>query len=45
MKGVPQEIAGTSEWQRLADAFNTNVDTLNRLLFSNRDYAVIGSRL
>jgi len=45
LKGVPQESAGTPELQRLADAFNANVDNLNRLLFSNRDYAVIGSRL
>jgi SAM-dependent methyltransferase len=45
LKGVPPAIAGTPELQRLADAFNANVDNLNRLLFSNRDYAVIGSRL
>ena len=45
LKGVPPEIVGTPELQRLADALNANVDNLNRLLFSNRDYAVIGSRL
>jgi hypothetical protein len=38
-------MESTPEWQRLADAFNANVDNLNRLLFSNRDYAIIGSRL
>jgi O-antigen chain-terminating methyltransferase len=45
LKSLPQTMESTPEWQRLADAFNANVDNLNRLLFSNRDYAIIGSRL
>jgi SAM-dependent methyltransferase len=45
LKRVLPEIAGTPELQRLTDAFNANVATLNELLFSNRDYAIIGSRL
>ena len=46
LKTVPPEITGdVPELQRLTDAFNANVDNLNRLLFSNRDYAIIGSRL
>jgi SAM-dependent methyltransferase len=39
------EVAGAPELQRLVDAFNANVASLNELLFSNRDYAIIGSRL
>jgi hypothetical protein len=38
-------MAAPPELQRLTDAFNANVTNLNELLFSNRDYAVIGSRL
>ena len=45
LKKVPAEFAGTPELQRLTDAFNANVANMNALLFSNRDYAVIGSRL
>jgi O-antigen chain-terminating methyltransferase len=45
LKSVPTEMAAPPELQRLTDAFNANVTNLNELLFSNRDYAVIGSRL
>lgn len=45
LKSLPREVADAPEWQRLADAFNANVENLNRLLFSNRDYAIIGNRL
>jgi 2-polyprenyl-3-methyl-5-hydroxy-6-metoxy-1,4-benzoquinol methylase len=45
LKSVPPETGGDAELQRLTDVFNANVANLNELLFSNRDYAVIGSRL
>jgi hypothetical protein len=45
LKTVAPQTAGASELQRLTDAFNANAANLNELLFSNRDYAVIGSRL
>jgi hypothetical protein len=38
-------MAASPELQRLTDAFNANVTNLNERLFSDRDYAVIGSRL